>query len=240
MNTKETFIAKSLMIVSPLIGRASILLFGIFLFKGSLRVIDIKMTESTMLVWDGILSFIFFIQHSSMIRRGFRARLSNIVPSYYNDAIFTLGSSIVLTGVVILWQPSTTILHELQGVLRWIARGIFFMGIVGIGWGVKALKPFDPYGRTPIRDYLHEKPHIPQKFSIHGPYLWVRHPLYFSVLLLVWSCPDLTLDRLIFNFLWTMWIIVGTFLEEKDLVSDFGDDYRKYQKRVPMLIPWKG
>lgn len=239
MNNKERLIAKSLMFVAPFIGRASILLFVIFLFNGSLRLIDIALPDSTVLVWDGILSVMFFIQHSLMIRKGFRARLSNIVPSYCNDAIFTLASSIVLTGVAILWQPST-VLHELQGVTRWTARGIFFIGIIGIGLGVKALKSFDPYGSTPIRDHFHKKPRRPQKFSIRGPYLWMRHPLYFFVLLLVWACPDLTLDRLIFNFLWTVWIIVGTVLEEKDLVSVFGGDYRQYQKRVPMLIPWKG
>jgi len=237
---KQRLIAKSLMLIAPLIGRASMLLFVIFLFNGSLRLINIELPESAVLVWDGILSVIFFIQHSFMIRKGFRARLSNIVPSYYNDAIFTLASSIVLAGVAILWQPSTTVLNELQGVARWIARSVFFMGIIGIGLGVKALKSFDPFGRTPIRDHLHKNSHRPQKFTIDGPYLWVRHPLYLFVLFLVWACPDLTLDRLIFNFLWTVWIIIGTVLEEKDLVSDFGDDYRQYQKRVPMLIPWKG
>lgn len=240
VNNKERLLAESLMFVAPLIGRASMLLFVIFLFNGSLRLINIGLPELTVLVWDGILSIVFFIQHSFMIRRGFRARLSNIVPSYYNDAVFTLASSIVLTWVVIFWQPSTTVLYELQGFQRWIARCIFFMGIVGIGWGVKALKSFDPFGRTPIRDHLNEKPRRSQKFSVYGPYLWVRHPLYFFVLLLIWACPDLTLDRLIFNFLWTVWIIIGTVLEEKDLLSDFGDDYRQYQGRVPMLIPWKG
>ena len=98
----------------------------------------------------------------------------------------------------------------------------------------------DPFGRIPIRDHLSGRPHRPQKFAVYGPYLWVRHPLYFFVLLLIWSCPNLTLDRFIFNFLWTVWIIIGTVLEEKDLLSDFGDDYRQYQGRVPMLIPWKG
>lgn len=66
------------------------------------------------------------------------------------------------------------------------------------------------------------------------------HTLYFFSLLLIWSCPDLNVDRFIFNLLWTLWIIFGTVLEEKDLVSDFGDDYRRYQKSIPMLIPWKG
>lgn len=240
MNHSERLIAKSLMFLAPLVGRASMLLFVIFLFNGPLHLINVELPELMVLVWDGILSIVFFAQHSFMIRRGFRARLSNIVPSYSKDAIFTLASSIVLTGVVILWQPSTTVLHEFQGFQRWIARGIFFMGIVGIGWGVKALKSFDPFGRTPIRDHLNERPHRSQKFSVYGPYLWVRHPLYFFVLLLIWANPDLTLDRLIFNILWTVWIIIGTVLEEKDLSSDFGDDYRQYQGRVPMLIPWKG
>lgn len=231
--------AKLLMFVAPLLGKVSMLMFVIFLFNGSLQVINMELPQSTVIIWDGVLSFLFFIQHSFMIRRTFRTRLSNIVPSYYNDAIFTLASSIILIVVVILWQPST-MLYELQGITRWIIRSIFIMGIVGIGWGVKALKSFDLFGRTPIRDHLRQKQRLPQKLSIHGAYSWMRHPLYFFVLVLVWACPDMTVDRLIFNFLWTIWIIIGTVLEEKDLVLDFGSDYRQYQKRVPMLIPWKG
>jgi hypothetical protein len=32
-------------------------------------------------------------------------------------------------------------------------------------------------------------------------------------------------------------IFIGSILEERDLVSDFGDIYRDYQRKVPMLIP---
>jgi protein-S-isoprenylcysteine O-methyltransferase Ste14 len=114
------------------------------------------------------------------------------------------------------------------------------MGIAGIGWGVYALKSCDPFGRAAIRAHLSGKPLRPKRFAVNGPNLWVRHPLYFFVILLIWSCPDLTTDRLLFNFLWTSWICIGTILEEKYLVSDFGEDYRQYQDKVPMLIPWKG
>lgn len=41
----------------------------------------------------------------------------------------------------------------------------------------------------------------------------------------------------LFNVLWTAWIIVGTRLEERDLVADFGPTYREFQASVPMLIP---
>ena len=37
--------------------------------------------------------------------------------------------------------------------------------------------------------------------------------------------------------LWTAWIVIGSILEERDLVFEFGDVYREYQRRVPMFIP---
>jgi protein-S-isoprenylcysteine O-methyltransferase Ste14 len=67
----------------------------------------------------------------------------------------------------------------------------------------------------------------------------VRHPLYFFTLVLIWSSPDITLDRLLFNVLFTGWIVMGTRLEERDLVAEFGEHYRAYQRYVPMLIPYK-
>lgn len=74
-------------------------------------------------------------------------------------------------------------------------------------------------------------------FVVRGLYRWVRHPLYLFMILMIWSCPDLTSDRLLFNGLWTVWIVIGSILEERDLVSEFGNAYREYQRKVPMLIP---
>jgi protein-S-isoprenylcysteine O-methyltransferase Ste14 len=50
----------------------------------------------------------------------------------------------------------------------------------------------------------------------------------------------MTLDRLHLNVLWTLWIVLGSYLEEKDAVAGFGERYRDYQKTVPMLLPWRG
>ncbi|MFO7695189.1 MAG: hypothetical protein R6V57_19050 [Vicinamibacterales bacterium] len=56
-----------------------------------------------------------------------------------------------------------------------------------------------------------------------------------------------TADRLVMmaaglplSLLWSAWIVAGTLLEERDLVADFGDVYRRYQRQVPMLFPWRG
>jgi len=34
-----------------------------------------------------------------------------------------------------------------------------------------------------------------------------------------------------------VWIVIGTVLEERDLVAEFGESYREYQSAVPMLVP---
>lgn len=196
-------------------------------------------SEPMVLIWNAMLSFVFFFQHSGMVRRHFRARQAKIIPSHYSDAFYSIISGIILTIVVLAWQPSTTVLYELDGFSRQIARCVFFLAIAGFLWGVNTLKSFDALGRTPIETHLNgTRPEI-QEFAVCGPYRWVRHPLYFFTFLLIWSCPDLTADRLLFNILWTVWIYIGTVLEEKDLLSAFGNQYRNYQRNVPMLLPWK-
>jgi protein-S-isoprenylcysteine O-methyltransferase Ste14 len=232
--------ARVVMYSAVLAGRLSLLAFVLFIFAGPFHLVEIKLQPPGWLAWDALLSFLFFIQHSGMIRRSFRAWMAKRIPDCYYGAVFTLASSLALVLVVLFWQSSGSPLIALRGPLRWLARGAFFAAAAGIGWGFWSLKGFDPYGIGPIKARLSGTPLQPQPLAIRGPYLWVRHPLYFFVLLLLWSCPDQTADRLFFDVLWTGWIFAGAVFEEKDLLTEFGDGYREYQKSVPMLIPWKG
>jgi protein-S-isoprenylcysteine O-methyltransferase Ste14 len=38
--------------------------------------------------------------------------------------------------------------------------------------------------------------------------------------------------------LMTGWIVVGTYLEERDLVDVLGDDFLRYQRRVSSVVSW--
>jgi methanethiol S-methyltransferase len=97
----------------------------------------------------------------------------------------------------------------------------------------------DPYGVKMIKCYIDDKKMKLTPLTVNGPYRWVRHPLYLFMILMIWSFPGLTIDRLLFNLLWSIWLVIATNLEERDLVSDFGEQYRKYQAKVPMLIPYR-
>ena len=230
----------SIIALSTVLGGGSLLLFGVFLIIGPFTVIRFDASEAQVLIWDGFLSLLFFVQHSGMVRASFRNRISSVVPSHYHPAIYSIASGIVLTVVVLLWQPSQTVLFRIQGPLQLLPRAVSFLAIAGFIWGAFSLRTIDPFGRIPIVVHIRGKQLRPPSFVLEGPYYWVRHPLYFFMLVLVWSVPDINSDRLLFNLLWTFWIVCGTYLEEKDLVAEFGERYRNYQKTVPMLLPWRG
>jgi protein-S-isoprenylcysteine O-methyltransferase Ste14 len=233
------FAAYTMMTMAVLLGGGSLLLFGVFLVIGPMTIVRFCVTERQALLWDGLLSILFFLQHSGMMRTSFRTWLAPIVPRHYHPSTYAIASGITLTAVVLFWQPSQTVLYQAEGMLRLLARAISVLAIAGFAWGVRALGNFDTFGLIPIRVYLRGKQLRAPDVIIRGPYLWVRHPLYFFMLVLIWSFPDVSLDRLLFNVLWTVWVVLGTYLEEKDLVAEFGEQYRHYQKTVPMLFPWR-
>jgi uncharacterized membrane protein len=79
---------------------------------------------------------------------------------------------------------------------------------------------------------------IQDDLSTGGVLGWVRHPWYAGTLLLLWG-HDLDAAGLVTSALLSVYVLVGTLLEERKLVTAFGDDYRDYQRRVPMFIPRK-
>ncbi len=48
----------------------------------------------------------------------------------------------------------------------------------------------------------------------------------------------MTAGHLLFAVAVTTYSLIGTILEEKELVRAFGATYRRYQKRVPMFFPF--
>jgi methanethiol S-methyltransferase len=65
----------------------------------------------------------------------------------------------------------------------------------------------------------------------------IRHPMYLALIVFLW-CRIFTMADLVVNTLLTIYVIIGTFLEERKLVIEFGDSYIKYNQEVPMLIPF--
>jgi len=69
---------------------------------------------------------------------------------------------------------------------------------------------------------------------------WVRHPWYFFALVIIWT-RDMNAAMLITAILLTLYFVIGSRLEERKLLRYHGEIYRRYQERVPGLVPlpWK-
>lgn len=89
---------------------------------------------------------------------------------------------------------------------------------------------------------LHVEIRENHEFVKSGPFRWVRHPTYFSMIL------ELLSAGLILNAYFTLAIVAVIFvpallrrlkLEEAALVEKFGAAYREYQSRTPAVFPYK-
>ena len=67
-----------------------------------------------------------------------------------------------------------------------------------------------------------------------------RHPWYLAGIIFIWiRYRDIVVSTLIVNMLLSIYIVIGTILEERKLITEYGDKYNDYKKRVSMLFPFK-
>ena len=237
MNTATKALDYAVLAMAILLGAGSVALFA---WDARPTFVPMNWPPGVALTWDALLSFGFFAQHSGMVRRGFRTRIAGVIPSRYDGAVYAISSGVALTLVVVFWQPAATPLLVLRGTPRGIATACSVLAIVIFLVSMYTLRTFDPLGLRPIRAHLRGRADRPAPFVTRGPYLWVRHPLYSCILVLLWARPEMTADRLLLAALWSAWIWAGAILEERDLIAEFGETYLRYRRQVPMLIPWRG
>ena len=89
--------------------------------------------------------------------------------------------------------------------------------------GVRQL--FDPEGSGAAR------------LQVTGFYRWIRHPLYTAALIFIWLSPVMTSSTMALYLGFTLYIVIGSRFEERQLAAEFGQPYLDYRQRVPALIP---
>jgi protein-S-isoprenylcysteine O-methyltransferase Ste14 len=73
-----------------------------------------------------------------------------------------------------------------------------------------------------------------------GLYKYIRHPLYFSLFLLGTGImlKDTRTTQLIAGFINLIAVYITARIEEGEMISRFGNDYREYMKETKMFIPY--
>lgn len=197
-------------------------------------------TPTALLINLGLL-LLFGIQHSVMARQGFKRWIKHYIGDSVERATYCLGTAVVIFVMIHFWQPMSGMIWQVDNPTAVMA--IRTTGL--LGWGILLLATFqlDHFALFGLRQTfapLRGNP-IPQaQFKMPGLYKLVRHPIQTGVLIGIWAVPVSTTGHLVLALGMTIYIFVGLYFEEKDLVREFGDTYRDYKTRVAKVIPFVG
>jgi len=184
------------------------------------------------------LMSVFALQHSVMARKPFKKWWTQFVPESIERSTYVLFSSLALILLFWQWRPIPAVVWHIDNPQ--IAAAV--MGLSLAGWLIVLtstflINHFELFGLEQVSSNFASRP--PAGFRTPLYYKFVRHPLYLGFIIAFWATPTMTIGHLLFAAVTTAYILVGIMLEEHDLIALFGDDYRRYKERVPMLMPWR-
>jgi protein-S-isoprenylcysteine O-methyltransferase Ste14 len=187
---------------------------------------------------DFVLLAIFALQHSVMARQGFKRRWTRYVPAAMERSTYVLASTLALALLIWQWRPIPHPVWQVMDPL-WgnLLLALALLGWLTAGFSTFLISHFEQFGMAQVTRHLLGRGESPPRLRTPLLYRLVRHPLYLGFLVAFWAAPVMTAGHLLFAILATLYICVGTVLEERDLLATFGEEYRRYQARVPSLLP---
>jgi protein-S-isoprenylcysteine O-methyltransferase Ste14 len=200
-----------------------------------------RMPLGSALAIDAALLTIFAVQHSVMARRWFKVRWMRFIHPSVERATYVLFSSVALTLLCWEWQPLGGVVWSIESLeLRALVWAAFAAGWAIVLTATILINHFELFGLRQVWRPLIGRPSAPATFTTPGLYRLTRHPLYLGFLLAFWSAPTMTTAHLLFAIATTAYVLIAIQLEERDLVREYGETYRRYQRRVPMILPLLG
>jgi protein-S-isoprenylcysteine O-methyltransferase Ste14 len=193
------------------------------------------------LVIDTLLLGLFAIQHSVMARPAFKRWWTRFVPHAVERTTYVLLASLALVALFVHWHPILAPVWTVTNPAGILAiQVVFWLGYGLVLLSTFLLNHFELFGLRQVWARLRGRTLPEPVFRTPFIYKRTRHPLYLGFLLAFWAAPTMTAGHLLFAVATTGYILIGIWLEERDLIALFGDQYRRYREQVSMLIPLPG
>ena len=189
------------------------------------------------------IAWIFWcVVHSVLISLKFSQFLQEKLKEAYRFFRLFYNIFSILTFAIIIyysWRIKGKIVFSWEGYSQ-IIQWILLLASFYLFWaGAKSYDIKQFLGLSQIKNKNSSKTLSPDdEISISGIMGKVRHPWYVAGILFIWTISsDIYMSSLATNIIFTTYLILGAFIEEKKLIAVYGDQYRRYQKNVAMFFP---
>ncbi len=180
---------------------------------------------------------LFYTLHTLLAASKLKRILEARWPHLYNwyRLFYTLLSTILFIGIVIqaLFLPKTLLFSPSQ-FMEYAGYMVATAGVMILLKSVKEISLGSFFGLTNRANTDSDL-----QLVATGLYAQVRHPLYLGLLLIFigYFLVSGTLAGLIHLACLTVYLPIGIFFEEKNLIYQFGEGYRTYSREVPAFFP---
>ncbi|MCZ7382440.1 MAG: isoprenylcysteine carboxylmethyltransferase family protein [Candidatus Methanoperedens sp.] len=189
------------------------------------------------IILNFILYFlIFVIIHSVLAADYIKNKAQRLLGERYRfyRIIYTLISIPAFAPAFLVWIEYSGSTPLVYSIPQWAYPFIIIVRVLALGIFVYASFQTDILDFTGLKQ-THEKTIL----ITNGAYGIVRHPLYASGILLLVTKMEMSRLDLIALLVVSIYLIIGAYIEERRLLSIFGDEYRRYRQVVSMFIPVK-
>jgi protein-S-isoprenylcysteine O-methyltransferase Ste14 len=197
---------------------------------------DLTGVQATL--WNIGVIALWSAQHTVMARPTFKRLWTRVVPVAAERSTYLVLVAVATALLVLFWIPMPDTLWDLSGS----TVGALVLSVYFLGWGIVLfstflINHFHLFGLQQAFQFMQRQQSKQETFRTPLLYKLVRHPMMSGVLIALWAVPVMTSGRLLFNIAMTVYVFVGLYFEERNLVDKLGDDYRRYQATTPAVIP---
>lgn len=155
-----------------------------------------------------------------------------------DTTLFAMVSAVQVGALFVCWVPLGAPVTTTHGALY----GVLSVGFV-LGWALLGMAMWEAglgvqtgaTGWTAL--YRGDRPRYPRGFPQAGLHGLCRHPIYASFVLILWTGPVWSLDRLVLAIPLTAYCVLGPRLKEARYRARHGRAYARYAAARPALVP---